>query len=589
MTASDLGRTRSEGIVEDISDVLNDAYAASNVEKIVEKPELRYKLLTFLLTELGELNLGTSIEHIKLELKEYVAEDALKKVEACAEEIGKLLYKIGFHPTYTAVSYWSPIDRQRRTVAHRRNLRPSEEERYMLAYAYAFYALTRVGSNYNYFSVIQFTSERAVRKRGVPVCYKKGGDEDLSGWWHIHEDLHKLILDQTGIADAIRTTFLENHKRSNEELKDLLGLVLSQEIERPWKDVDSFAQNFIDQFHNQEEFPRDVMAAGKDAQAYLSCFFRNPEITVKQAIFMMMTHLIYKEACPTDYIQTYTVRVGGTCCAITVGSEEPFDELKNIAFGHLANAIFMPPLLLDYSAQEVSARLQAERNAAWRKTAFLVAHKFGNTIFPIENYLHSLELRLNQNRVDEALEKVYRIRASLKKGKEIVYRFKRLKTLQMINRVATPLRSLVVEACEAAHDHGVECDIRCPSDISVLGDSVSLSECFGELVKNSIRWCNGDHPRIQINVTRQPTSNILIHFKDNGPGVTEKLKEKIFEEFYTTCKDGSGMGLADVKHIIEAHDGKISEHGEFGCGVDFVISLPETLRSMGNEAEDPSK
>lgn len=561
-------------VIDDISELLNRAYSAANVGKMVEEPGLRYKLLALLLKGFGEYSPGINIEKTKAEIKNYIGDEAYKTVDTCAGELKGHLSKIGFNPTYTAVSYWSPIDAQRHTITHRRNIQSPEEKRFVLAYAYAFYALTHFGSKKEYYSVIQYTSEHAPRKKGVPVCYKKETGEILWNKWHIHEDVHKLILEETGVASAIHTALIENDRRSDEEIEHLLGLALANIKEAPWVDIDRFAETFINKFQQLQEFSEEVRNVAIETQTYLGDFF-GKEITFEQALFMLMTHLVYKEACPANYIQTYTTRVAQTCCAATIGTEEPLNELQKMAFGQLMNAIFTPPLLLDYAAQEANARLQAERNAAWRRTAFLVAHKFGNTLFPIENFLHSLQVRLNQNRLPEALEKVDDIKASIKKGKDIVYRFKRLKTIHMIDRVSTSLLPILNEACEPAKEQGFDCEVKCPTDVMVLGDAISLGECFGELVKNSIRWCHEEHPRIEIEVSQPDQNNVLIHFRDNGPGIAKEHKSIIFREFYTTYKHGSGMGLADAKHIVEAHAGKISETGQLGNGVDFVIYLPQ--------------
>jgi len=61
---------------------------------------------------------------------------------------------------------------------------------------------------------------------------------------------------------------------------------------------------------------------------------------------------------------------------------------------------------------------------------------------------------------------------------------------------------------------------------------------------------------------------------DNGPGIPSDKKDLIFNPFFTTDKDGSGLGLSVVKRIIDASNGLIREIGSFGEGAIFEIYIP---------------
>ncbi len=65
-----------------------------------------------------------------------------------------------------------------------------------------------------------------------------------------------------------------------------------------------------------------------------------------------------------------------------------------------------------------------------------------------------------------------------------------------------------------------------------------------------------------------------IEIADSGPGIPEKEKNRIFEPYYTTKSNGTGMGLAIAKKIIEDHHGSIEVHGKSGLGAVFRFSLP---------------
>ncbi len=70
---------------------------------------------------------------------------------------------------------------------------------------------------------------------------------------------------------------------------------------------------------------------------------------------------------------------------------------------------------------------------------------------------------------------------------------------------------------------------------------------------------------------------LRVAVRDNGPGLTEEQRRRIFEPFYTTKAHGTGLGMAIARRIIEAHGGTIAVGGA-GPGAEFVITLPRSVR-----------
>ena len=69
--------------------------------------------------------------------------------------------------------------------------------------------------------------------------------------------------------------------------------------------------------------------------------------------------------------------------------------------------------------------------------------------------------------------------------------------------------------------------------------------------------------------------------RDNGPGLNQEQRERIFEPFYTTKTKGTGLGMAIAQRIVEAHDGKIAVGADRGTGTEVLVTLthpnPETI------------
>ncbi len=79
---------------------------------------------------------------------------------------------------------------------------------------------------------------------------------------------------------------------------------------------------------------------------------------------------------------------------------------------------------------------------------------------------------------------------------------------------------------------------------------------------------------ITVEVGAAADGALEIQVSDNGPGIIADIRERIFEPFFTTRNAGTGLGLAVVRAVVEAHRGTIRVHTRPGCGATFVVSLP---------------
>ncbi|MGL6268415.1 MAG: sensor histidine kinase, partial [Chitinophagaceae bacterium] len=83
-------------------------------------------------------------------------------------------------------------------------------------------------------------------------------------------------------------------------------------------------------------------------------------------------------------------------------------------------------------------------------------------------------------------------------------------------------------------------------------------------------------PNSENSLIHQSTNSLIISIKDNGNGIPEKIKDKIFQPFFTTkpTGQGTGLGLSLSYDIIKAHQGSINIQNTPGAGVEFIITLP---------------
>jgi len=93
------------------------------------------------------------------------------------------------------------------------------------------------------------------------------------------------------------------------------------------------------------------------------------------------------------------------------------------------------------------------------------------------------------------------------------------------------------------------------------------------LLRNAIQ-ASAEEGEINLSFSREG-GDCVISIADQGKGIPEDRREKIFEPFYTNRQKGTGLGLALVKKIVDAHGGHISFSTETGAGTTFTIRLPE--------------
>jgi two-component system sensor histidine kinase FlrB len=121
-------------------------------------------------------------------------------------------------------------------------------------------------------------------------------------------------------------------------------------------------------------------------------------------------------------------------------------------------------------------------------------------------------------------------------------------------------------------------------DTLVLGNKSALTGAIQNLIHNSLQVIkDGAQIYIKTLVNRDV---IEIHIKDNGDGIDESFASKIFEPFYTSRVQGTGLGLAVVKSVANAHKGDVSLISSKGEGAHFCIQLPLQNKKQANACND---
>ena len=111
----------------------------------------------------------------------------------------------------------------------------------------------------------------------------------------------------------------------------------------------------------------------------------------------------------------------------------------------------------------------------------------------------------------------------------------------------------------------------------VDGDEVLLRQAFSNLVRNALEACRGAGiaPRVEIAGSLAVDDGVIdVRVSDNGPGLPEGDVERLFQPFFTTRAEGTGLGLALVQKFIVTHNGHVSAANRARGGAMFVVRLP---------------
>ncbi|MDA1016902.1 MAG: ATP-binding protein [Planctomycetota bacterium] len=111
-----------------------------------------------------------------------------------------------------------------------------------------------------------------------------------------------------------------------------------------------------------------------------------------------------------------------------------------------------------------------------------------------------------------------------------------------------------------------------PNLPKVRVDHLLIRQVWMNLARNAIQ-AMPDGGVLEV-LTRSEDENVLVDIIDNGRGMDERTRERMFQAFFSTKASGSGLGLPTVRKIIESHQGTITCESEVGRGTRFTISLP---------------
>ena len=227
------------------------------------------------------------------------------------------------------------------------------------------------------------------------------------------------------------------------------------------------------------------------------------------------------------------------------------------------------------SLKNIQSVIDETESEAWRKIVSIMRHEIMNSMAPIislsETFSDS-EIEYDPETMNKTMQTIYRRSKGLV---EFVQNYKSLTSIpkpqielfdfsEMLGDIASLLK-----AQDIKFDYYVT-----PDNLTIKADRTQIEQVMINLIKNA--WeasCDRENSVISVSAEYDNYQRPQISVSDNGVGILPEVRNRVFIPFFTTKKNGSGIGLSICKQIINAHGGNISVTSTPDEGSCFTIKL----------------
>ncbi len=236
--------------------------------------------------------------------------------------------------------------------------------------------------------------------------------------------------------------------------------------------------------------------------------------------------------------------------------------------------------------KQMEAQIQRrERLSAMGQLASGVAHEIRNPLNAIGTIIQQLdrdfEPRENGEEYHQLARLVYQEVRRINKSIENFLRFARPEPLRLRKfSLRDFIEQLRAQYEGILREKGIQFSVKLDWKGDVEWDPDKMKQVLVNLMQNAIEVLQEGN-QIALHIAPNDKEELIIRFRDNGPGMTPEVKKKIFNLYFTTKAQGTGIGLAIVQRIVDQHGGFINVESEVGVGTTFTIQIP--IKAPGTE------
>ncbi|MBS1655865.1 MAG: GHKL domain-containing protein [Bacteroidetes bacterium] len=238
--------------------------------------------------------------------------------------------------------------------------------------------------------------------------------------------------------------------------------------------------------------------------------------------------------------------------------------------------------------QNVEGALDETESKAWQKLLSVMTHEIMNSVAPISSLADTLKNRLKNSSsqlnnesasmddIELGIDTIKRRSEGLLKFAETYRNLNKITTLNLKKIYVRDLFENLLQLMQPTLEQKnieIETILR-NTDIAVDGDVNLLEQVLINLLVNAIEAVKDkSNPHIILSAWLSPLNRTIIKVADNGSGIPEELIDKIFVPFFSTKKNGSGIGLSLCKQIVMLHKGTIQVRSSVNEGTAFLLQF----------------
>lgn len=220
---------------------------------------------------------------------------------------------------------------------------------------------------------------------------------------------------------------------------------------------------------------------------------------------------------------------------------------------------------------------QSEREQAWREMAKQVAHEIKNPLTPMRLTVQSFHRKFDPNdpNIKQKLEDYSEtLLQQIDTMSSVANAFSNFASMPAQQNETLNVVNVVRLALDIFNEDYLVFEADADSIITKM-DRAQLIRVITNLVKNAIQSIpeQRTYPLVQVRVS-QENGFAKITVKDNGVGIKEENRHRIFEPKFTTKTSGMGLGLGIIKNIVENYNGSITFETTTNIGTEFIVQLP---------------
>lgn len=233
--------------------------------------------------------------------------------------------------------------------------------------------------------------------------------------------------------------------------------------------------------------------------------------------------------------------------------------------------------MVDKLDESIVQLAKSERESAWREMARQIAHEIKNPLTPMKLNVQFMQRSLALDNPEQLKERFKKVSSMLIEQIDnmasIASAFSDFAKMPIASFEEFDLSELV-KNCVMLFKNNIQ-SLKCQIEpgLRVFADKEQIRRVFINILKNAEQSIPEDRDGEVLVVVHRVDGRIEVRIKDNGCGIPEDLRSKIFEPNFTTKSSGTGLGLAISNKIVESMGGTIDFTSEIGRGSEFVVTL----------------